>query len=110
MHNKISVFAMFEGDILETGEDMGLQSHEVLQMYGGGKVCAPHYTNVCKISRLFLSISSPVSEISTSNVANLLILLCTFHWFRWIFAMYCASKVEKNCGRVSFDYYTLMVR
>ena len=40
MHNKISKFVTFEGDILETGKDMGPQSREILQTFvwgGGGK-------------------------------------------------------------------------
>ena len=55
------------------------------RLYGGGQVCAPNHTNVCNISRLCGAVSSSVSNISPSNLANFLILWCSFHWCRWIF-------------------------
>ena len=44
--------ANFKSDMLKTNEVITPQSCEIYRrLYGGGLVCAPQHTNVCKISR-----------------------------------------------------------
>ena len=65
-------------------------------LYVGEQVSALHYTNVCKISRLWGAVSSLVFNKSLSNLANLLILRHSFQWCRRIFPNLSMSKVEKK--------------
>ena len=55
------------------------------RLYGGGQVCAPHHTNVCKILQLCEAISSLAKDVSLSNLAILVILRRSFQWCRRIF-------------------------
>ena len=48
------------------------------RLYGGGQVCAPHHTNVRKISWLWEGVSSLVFNKSLKNLAILLILRQSF--------------------------------
>ena len=72
-HLKISEVAKFEGDRMKTNKGTTPQSCKIYRhLYGGGQVCAPHQTNVCKILRLFRAISLLFSDMSLSNWASLL--------------------------------------
>ena len=55
---------------------------DICMVGGGGGVgrgnCAPHDTNVCKMSRLCKAISSLISDISPSDSVTLLILRRSF--------------------------------
>ena len=65
-------------------------------LYVGEQVSALHYTNVCKISRLWGAVSSLVFNKSLSNLAILLILRRSFHWCRRFCPNLLMSKVEKK--------------
>ena len=68
-------------------------------LYVGEQVSVLHYTNVCKISRLWGAVSSLVFNKSLSNLANLLILRHSFQWCQRIFPNLSMSKVEKKKPR-----------
>ena len=76
---------------------------------GGGQVCAPHHTNVCKISRLWGFMSSLIFNKSLSNLALLLILRRSFQWCGRIFVNLSMSKVEKNREKVSTQFLQILL-
>jgi len=67
-------------------------------MYGEGKFCAPHHTNVCKIFALRLcgAISPLAFNVSLLNLASLQILRSSFQQYQWIFAIWSLSKLENT--------------
>ena len=71
---KISKVATFERDWMKSNKDIAPQSQKILKTFvWWGASLGPHHTNVCKIWRFCGAISSPVSAISFSNSARLLI-------------------------------------
>ena len=76
---------------------------------GEGQVCAPHHTNVCKISPLWGFMSSLIFNKSLSNLALLLILRRSFQWCGRIFVNLSMSKVEKNREKVSTQFLQILL-
>ena len=73
------------------------------------QLCAPHHTNVCKISRLWGFISSLIFDKSLSNLAILPVLRRSFHWCRRIFPYLTMSKVAKNREKVSTQFLQILL-
>ena len=104
----------------QASEDIASQSWKNLQICmvgegggggegGEGQVCAPHHTNVCKISPLWGFMSSLIFNKSLSNLALLLILGRSFQWCGRIVVNLSMSKVEKNREKVSTQFLQILL-
>ena len=80
--------------MVNTHTELGVPVVCVVGGGGGGQTCPPLYKNL--FSQLCGAIALLAQDLSLSDFVILLILSCSFQWWRWIFPNWSKSKVDKT--------------